>query len=421
MTSHIDASRRRSRTEAMGLRRVAADPQLNSQVSPYSWKDPKRYLWFLGLIPAAAVLIAWGIHSILSIWFTGLGADWVWWGGPIVVFIIIPLFDYFVGNDGSNPPDEIMARLEADKYYQWVLYAYVPLQYGSLIAAAYLWGRGDLSVWDCIGLALTAGVASGIGINTAHELGHKKDKLERWLSKITLAPAAYGHFYVEHNRGHHVRVATPEDPASARWGETVYTFVLRSGWGSLLHSIALEKKRAERQKRSFWNPDNDVLNAWAITIVLFGTLIAVFGVQITPYLIMQALIGILYLETVNYIEHYGLRRKKLPNGRYERCQPRHSWNADHIVTNVFLYHLQRHSDHHANPTRRYQILRSFDEAGNIPSGYAAMIAVAMLPPLWRAIMDNRVIDLSEGDVERINVMPSKLPKLEKAIAARHQA
>lgn len=419
MTHNPDVvRRRRARTEAMGLRRVAAEPDAEAIVDPYSWTDPKRYLWLLGLIPAAAVLLAWGLRSLLGIWFSGWAIDWAWWGGPIVVFIIIPLLDYFIGNDGSNPPDEVMAKLEADKYYQWTLYAYIPLQYGSLIAAAYLWGRGDLSVFDSFGLAMTAGVASGIGINTAHELGHKKDQLERWLSKITLAPTWYGHFYVEHNRGHHVRVATPEDPASARWGEPIHLFVFRSFWGSLVHSIELEKKRAARKKRGFWHPDNDVLNAWAMSLVLYAALTAAFGWIVLPYLILQGATGILYLESVNYIEHYGLLRKKLDNGRYERCQPRHSWNADHIVTNVFLYHLQRHSDHHANPTRRYQTLRSFDEAGNLPSGYAAMIAVAMIPPFWRAVMDERVIAQAEGDLERINVRPSKLPQLKKAIAAR---
>ena len=154
-----------------------------------------------------------------------------------------------------------------------------------------------------------------------------------------------------------------------------------------------------------------------MSLVLYAALTAAFGWIVLPYLIFQGAIGILYLESVNYIEHYGLLRKKLDNGRYERCQPRHSWNADHIVTNVFLYHLQRHSDHHANPTRRYQTLRSFDEAGNLPSGYAAMIAVAMIPPFWRAVMDDRVIAHADGDIERINVRPSKLPQLKKAVAA----
>lgn len=412
-----DKSHRGARFKAAELKRSADAPDEVVAADPYSWKDPKRYLWILGLIPSAAVLLAWGLHSLLGFWFSGAAIDWVWWGGPIVVFIIIPLFDFLVGNDGSNPPDEVMAKLEADKYYQWTLYAYIPLQYSSLIAAAYLWSRGGLSVIDCIGVALTAGVASGIGINTAHELGHKADSAERWLSKITLAPAAYGHFFVEHNRGHHVRVATPEDPASARWGETVYTFVFRSVWGSLIHSIDLEKKRAQRKKRSFWHPDNDVLNAWVMTLALYAVLMAIFGIGIFPYLVLQSAVGILYLETVNYIEHYGLLRKKQDNGRYERCQPRHSWNSDHIVTNVFLYHLQRHSDHHANPTRRYQTLRSFDEAGNLPSGYAAMIALAMVPPVWRAVMDQRVIAQAEGEIDRINVHPPKMQKLQKAVAA----
>lgn len=253
----------------------------------------------------------------------------------------------------------------------------------------------------------------GIGINTAHELGHKKDDLERWLSKITLAQTFYGHFYIEHNRGHHVRVATPEDPASSRFGETFWRFLPRSVWGSLKSSIELERKRLDRVDKPFWHPSNDVLNAWAMSIVLWGVLAAVFGWQVLPFLVIQAVYGFSLLETVNYLEHYGLMRQKTKTGRYERCTPpEHSWNSDHICTNIFLYHLQRHSDHHANPpTRRYQTLRSFDGAPNLPSGYASMITLAYFPPVWRAVMDKRVLDHYDGDIELVNVAPHRRERI----------
>ena len=270
-----------------------------------------------------------------------------------------------------------------------------------MIFGAYLFTASDLSwlgydgglSWPArIGVALTVGVLGGIGINTAHELGHKKDSLERWLSKITLAQTAYGHFYIEHNRGHHVRVATPEDPASARFGETVWEFLPRSVWASLRSAWQLEAQRMRRLDKSPLSIDNDVLNAWLMSVVFWGALIAVFGPALIPFVIIQAVFGFTLLETVNYLEHYGLLRQKTANGRYERCTPEHSWNSDHLVTNLFLYHLQRHSDHHANPTRRYQTLRSIDGSPSLPSGYATMIALTYVPAVWRRVMDHRVLD-----------------------------
>jgi alkane 1-monooxygenase len=262
----------------------------------------------------------------------------------------------------------------------------------------------------------------GVGINTAHELGHKKDTLERWLSKITLAQTCYGHFFIEHNRGHHVRVATPEDPASARFGETFWEFLPRSVWGSLKSSWELEAQRMRRLDKNPWHPTNDVLNAWAMSVVLYGALIAVFGLSVLPYVVISAVFGFTLLETVNYLEHYGLLRQKVDeplarregrpaSGRYERCAPEHSWNSDHLVTNLFLYHLQRHSDHHANPTRRYQTLRSMDGAPNLPSGYASMIGLTYFPPLWRRVMDHRVMAHYDGDISRVNVHPRRRAKV----------
>ena len=166
-----------------------------------------------------------------------------------------------------------------------------------------------------------------------------------------------------------------------------------------------------RLDKSVFNIRNDVLNAWLMSVVLWGVLLAVFGWTLIPFIVAQAVIGFGLLETVNYLEHYGLLRQKTERGRYERCAPEHSWNSDHIVTNVFLYHLQRHSDHHANPTRRYQILRSMDGAPNLPSGYASMITLAYFPPLWRRVMDHRVLDHYDGDITRVNIQPAKRERI----------
>jgi alkane 1-monooxygenase len=208
-----------------------------------------------------------------------------------------------------------------------------------------------------------------------------------------------------------VRVATPEDPASARMGESLWAFLPRSIWGSLRSSWHLEAQRMRRLDKSVFNLRNDVLNAWLISIVFWAVLLAVFGWALIPFIVIQAVFGFALLETVNYLEHYGLLRQKTERGRYERCRPEHSWNSDHIVTNVFLYHLQRHSDHHANPTRRYQVLRSFDGAPNLPSGYASMICLAYLTPLWRRVMDPRVLAHYGGDVTRAHLHPAKREKL----------
>jgi alkane 1-monooxygenase len=361
-----------------------------------AWRDPKRYAWLLGLLVPVLPAAGW-----LFVHLTGLGL--FWFAGPIVVFGVIPLLDFLVGADAKNPPDAVIAALEEDRYYRACTYAYVPIQYATLVLACWCWAHGGLSIVAKLGLALTVGCVSGIAINTAHELGHKRESVERWLSKIALAQSGYGHFYVEHNRGHHVRVATHEDPASSRYGESFYAFWPRTVAGSFASSCEIERTRLTRNGGSFWTWKNDVLNAWAMTIVLFGALVLAFGTSIAPYLLLQAFIGFTLLEIVNYLEHYGLARRRGADGRYERCLPEHSWNSNHVVSNVFLYHLQRHSDHHAHPMRRFQALRSFDGAPNLPSGYATMILVALVPPLWRRMMNPRVAAHYDGDLSRANL------------------
>jgi alkane 1-monooxygenase len=388
------------------------------------WRDRKRYLWLMGLIAPTALFVMLPLVWAFNQWGWQVAAQVPFWIGPILLYVVLPALDLRFGPDGQNPPDEVMERLENDKYYRYCTYIYIPFQYASVILGAYLFTASDLSwlgfdgglSWPAkIGLALSVGMLGGVGINTAHEMGHKKESLERWLAKITLAQTCYGHFYIEHNRGHHVRVATPEDPASARFGETFWEFLPRSVIGSARSSLELEAQRLRRSGRSPWDPrtywSNDVLNAWAMSAVFYGILIAVFGPALIPYIVISAVFGFTLLETVNYLEHYGLLRQKLESGRYERCAPVHSWNSDHIVTNLFLYHLQRHSDHHANPTRRYQTLRSMAGAPNLPSGYASMIALTYFPPLWRKVMDHRVLEHYAGDITRVNVHPRMRDKV----------
>lgn len=369
-----------------------------------AWRDKKRYFWPLSLVVPLLPFLAWaGVNRT--------GWEILWWNGPLWILVGVPILDTIIGVDRDNAPEWATGRLGDDRYYRYLTYLYLPLQYIGFFWGAWMITYGGLSGFAKLGLTFTVGAVGGIGIANAHELGHKKDKLERWLAKVVLAQSAYGHFEVEHNRGHHARVSTPEDPASARFGETFWMFFPRSVVGAARSGWALEKARFARVDKSAWNLKNDVLNAWLMSVVLFAVTIAIFGIGIVPFLVIQAVFGFSLLEVVNYLEHYGLLRQKDETGRYERCQPRHSWNSDHIATNVVLYGLERHSDHHANPTRRYQVLRTFDEAPQLPSGYGTMIGLAYIPPLWRKVMDHRVLDVYEGDITRANLDPRKRDRI----------
>lgn len=369
-----------------------------------AWQDHKRPLWALGLFVPTLPFLIFALSAA-----TGLGG--LWWLGPVILYLVVPMLDALIGEDRNNPPESVVAQLEAQHYYRWVVYAYIPLQFMATIMGAWIAATDSLAAWELAGLVITIGIVNGIGINTAHELGHKKETLERWLAKLTLAPVAYGHFFVEHNRGHHVRAATPEDAASSRMGESFWAFLPRTVIGSLRSAWELEAQRLSKEGKSVWHWQNHNLQAWSMTVLMFGALTLVFGWSTLVFLIAQAAFGISLLEVVNYLEHYGLLRQKGADGRYERVQPRHSWNSNNIITNLLLYQLQRHSDHHANPTRRYQSLRHFDESPQLPSGYATLIPIAYVPFLWFRLMDKRVVAHHRGDLTRANLQPSKRAEL----------
>ncbi|MCA8020502.1 alkane 1-monooxygenase [Burkholderia metallica] len=363
------------------------------------WSDGKRYLWLLGALTITLPMLA--AQLALS---TGLHV--FWWFGPLFAFGVIPILDTLIGDDRDNPPEAVVPHLERERYYRLIVYLATVVEYVAFFMCVRIVGTHALAWYDYVGFALSLGAATGISINTAHELGHKTNRFERWLAKITLAPVAYGHFYVEHNRGHHVRVATAEDPASARYGESFWAFLPRTVTGSIRSAWRLEKARLERLGHSPWTWRNEVLHAWAMTVVVWGIAIAMAGKVVIPFLVIQAVYGASLLEVVNYVEHYGLGRRKLPSGRYERCTPQHSWNSNHVVTNLFLYQLQRHADHHANPTRSYQALRHFDDSPQLPAGYATMILFAYVPPLWYRVMNPRVVAHYGGDMAQSNIRPS---------------
>ncbi|MGL5858494.1 MAG: alkane 1-monooxygenase [Angustibacter sp.] len=381
---------------AVTIRGLDADGQ------PVGWVDRKRRLWSLAFIvptfPVVAVLLV-----------TSTGWDVFWFWGVLFAFGLVPVADVLMGDDPSNPPEEIAVALQADPWYRWIVLAYLPLQYLAWGWSVWYVATHELSLAQQVGFAVTVGIVSGIGINAAHELGHKREDLEHWACKLALAPSWYGHFFVEHNWGHHKRVATPEDPASSRLGESFYRFWLRTVIGSLLSAWRIERARLRRKGTSVVSWRNRILHAWAFSVVLWTIALGLGGQQVLLFLVVQAVVGFTLLEAVNYVEHYGLLRQRDARGGYERVRPRHSWNNDHVVTNLLLYQLQRHSDHHENPARRFVALRHVDEAPQLPAGYAAMILIALIPPVWRRVMDQRVLAHYGGEVTLANRRPGWHP------------
>ena len=366
------------------------------------YKDKKRYLWVLSLllplVPLTGVFL-----------FARTQLEWTLYTPLLISYGVIPLMDWLIGTDETNPPEEIVPQLESDVYYRWLTYLTVPLHFIVLTIICYFIAIQDLGWTSVMATAIVAGGYSGLGINTAHELGHKKTKHEQFLAKMTLAVPGYGHFCVEHNRGHHVLVATPDDPASSRMGESIYSFALREIPETCIRAWNLEKFRLVQQRKSVWSFENAILQSYAITIFFQGGLILAFGWIMIPFLAVHNAWAWFQLTSANYIEHYGLLREKDENGRYERCQPHHSWNSNHIIGNLVTFHLERHSDHHANPTRRYQSLRTFPDLPQLPSGYGGMYLLAYIPRLWFKVMDRRLLALPhiKGDLSKINLDPKK--------------
>jgi alkane 1-monooxygenase len=378
------------------------------QAGTIVYRDRKRYFWLGSLLYPVFSLGGIGLYLLT-------GHEWTLVAPIVANYLLIPLLDWLIGEDPSNPPEELVPALEADPYYRWLPILTVPLHFAVLIIIAVFVGTQSLSLGGFLALALTAGLYSGLGINTGHELGHKKPTLERWLARVVLAVPAYGHFCVEHNRGHHRNVATPGDPASSRMGESIYRFALREIPGGFRRGWAAERERLARQGKSVWNVENEVLQSYALSAALQLGLIAAFGWIMVPFLLIHNVVAWWQLTSANYVEHYGLLRKQQPDGSYEHCQPHHSWNTNYIVSNLMLFHLERHSDHHAHPTRRYQSLRSFAGLPTLPAGYAALFLAAMVPPLWYALMDRRLLALPhvQGDLARVNVEPSQRARIEQ--------
>lgn len=342
-------------------------------------------------MPRYGFLLAFALAALLPLGILPGGPGY--WLVPLAVFGVIPLLDVLIGEDVRNPPEAAADTLRRDRFYTRILLAWVIVQLlvlaFSLIALRLL----PLSVPEAVGLVVSTGILSGgIGITVAHELGHRLGRRERLGAQILLISVGYLHFLAEHNRGHHVNVATPLDPATARRGESFYRFLPRTVGGSFRHAWRLERDRLARVGRGPWTPANLALRSVLASGIIVGGLALAGGLPAVAWWLGQAAIAVGLLELVNYVEHYGLERCPLPAGGFERVQPWHSWNTARRVTNLMLFNLQRHSHHHVRATRPYQLLAHLPESPQLPTGYPGMILLALCPPLWRRVMDTRIND-----------------------------
>jgi len=323
--------------------------------------------------------------------FTGQG--WIVWMPMCWAWILVPVTELFIKPDSQNMSAAEEELAKQDRSYDLLLYVTVVIQYVLLYIFLEGIATDTLSLSDRLGRIFAMGLLCGIfGINVAHELGHRVNRLEQTLAQALLLTSLYMHFFTEHNKGHHKRVATPDDPSSARYGEPVYTFYFRTIVMSYVSAWHIANDDCRKKTGTALSLQNEMIRFQLVQIAFISLIGWYFG---TPALLAfggAALMGILMLETVNYIEHYGLQRKLGSSGHYERAMPHHSWNSDHVVGRLMLFELSRHSDHHYLASRKYQVLRHHDEAPQMPTGYPGMMLLALLPPLWFGIMNKKIKD-----------------------------
>jgi alkane 1-monooxygenase len=310
------------------------------------------------------------------------------WAFPVVAFVLIPLVEWLRAPDPTCLSQEEEQAALADPLFDALLVAVVPVQWGLLLLFLSTIGDAPLSAWDLAGRIATMGLLCGVyGINVAHELGHRARRWERDLSRALLLTSLYMHFIIEHNRGHHRHVATPEDPASARFGESLYAFWPRTIVFSFISAWRIEAERMKKEGRSTFSVQNEMIRSLVIELGFLGFIGLYWGTFTLLCFLAAALIGILLLETVNYIEHYGMGRPLNDRGSYGRVHHIHSWNSDHRLGRLMLFELTRHSDHHYLASRKFQVLRSEPQSPQLPTGYPGMMVLSLIPPIWFRVVD----------------------------------
>ena len=330
--------------------------------------------------------------SIPIVAFLGISLKGIWsFLTPIYAFVIIPVLELILWVDDKNLDKQESENKIKNKLFDWLLYLNLPIVYGILTYALITVTSSNLENYEFVGLIISTGIVLGVnGINVAHELGHRQSTNERFLGKIMLMPSLYMHFYVEHNFGHHLNAATKEDPATARYNQSVYSFWFTSVVGQYISAWKIQLTLLAKSNSGFLNIKNDLLWFLIFQLSFLIGVYQIFGKIGLIFSVLTAVVGILLLETVNYIEHYGLLRLKTKSNRYERVAEKHSWNSNHVVGRIVLYELTRHSDHHYKSSKKYQILDCHEKSPQMPFGYPTSMVMALIPPLWFSVMNKRV-------------------------------
>ena len=336
-----------------------------------------KYLWAYS-IPVVGIL---GIY---------LGDFWSF-SALLFTFIIIPFLELLLPVDQQNYDQETVSNRLKNKVFDVLLYLNVPIVYGAIFFCLYKITQPGISKIEIIGMTLSLGVILGSnGINVAHELGHRKNFFEKILGKFLLIPSHYTHFYIEHNHGHHLHVSTPEDPSTAKYNQNLYAFWFQTVIGTYKKAWEIQKRLNLIDNRSLFSIKNDMFWFTIIQISYLLLIYLLFGFNGFLFVLFAGIVGFLLLETINYIEHYGLKRNQLASGRYERVTEKHSWNSNHVLGRIILYELTRHSDHHFKSQKKYQILEYHDVSPQMPYGYPTSMVLSFFPPLWFAVMNKRI-------------------------------
>ncbi|MFD2563522.1 alkane 1-monooxygenase [Aquimarina rubra] len=328
------------------------------------------------------------VVALLSIWLQGVYTYLT----PIYVFGFIPLVELFTPASEENLDEDTRLYKSKKKVFDWLLYINLPIIYSILFYALYTVSNVSLNTYEIVGIVISTGIVLGAnGINVGHELGHRFSN-ERFIAKALLLPSLYMHFYMEHNFGHHLKAATKEDPATAKYNQPLYFFWFTSVVGQYISAWKIQMKLLKQNNQSFLSFKNDMFWYSVITFVYIFLIFSIFGSFGLIIGLSCGIVGFLLLETINYIEHYGLSRKKNDSGRYERVREIHSWNSNHLLGRILLFELTRHSDHHYRASKKYQLLDHHDKSPQLPFGYPTSMVLSLFPPLWFVLMNKRVPD-----------------------------
>lgn len=335
------------------------------------------------------------IYTLAYLAFTNTGI--ITWSPMLYAWILIPLTELFITPDVKNMDAAELELAKKDRIYDYLLYLFVFLQFAALLLFLMSLKTDTLQWWELAGRVWTMGLLCGtFGINLGHELGHRVNRSEQFLAKASLLTSLYMHFFIEHNKGHHKNVATPQDPASAKYNEPIYLFYFRTIIFSYLSAWKIANNEMKKKRLAILHWKNEMVQAHIIQLAFVAIIFFLFGWKITVFYLIAAAIGIVLLETVNYIEHYGLQRKQTDENKFERAMPWHSWNSNHILGRLMLFELSRHSDHHFLASKKYQLLQHHDDSPQLPTGYPGSMILALVPPLWFYVMNKKIKELEKS-------------------------